>query len=297
MKNKIRIIFIFISSVALSQSSFNGINNWFQVNSVSFAGGGYLSSFRNDLRNPAMIADSNRVFNVDYIKYPAGINSQSLIANTIINKHYVGFKISRTSYGVFSERDYNNQKTGDYTAGDLHFQVGYAKPAMNNKLFIGVNTGLFLSQIQSFNARAITISPGIVFKSQTAKIGLTFQNYGKVFSSYTSTKENLPISRVFSLAGYIPSTRIEMEYDYISVGVENISKISGIIKFENNIILKAGTSSNRYNQKIDSSIFSNIFSDLGIGLAYEMDEIIIDIGSYSYGPGGYIFGIGVSSKF
>jgi len=168
---------------------------------------------------------------------------------------------------------------------------------MNNKLFIGVNTGLFLSQIQSFNARAITISPGIVFKSQTVKIGLTFQNYGKVFSSYTSTKENLPISRVFSLAGYIPSTRIEMEYDYISVGVENISKISGIIKFENNIILKAGTSSNRYNQKIDSSIFSNIFSDLGIGLAYEMDEIIIDIGSYSYGPGGYIFGIGVSSKF
>ena len=102
---------------------------------------------------------------------------------------------------------------------------------------------------------------------------------------------------MFSLAGYIPSTRIEMEYDYISVGVENISKISGIIKFKNNIILKAGTSSNRYDQKIDSSIFSNIFSDLGIGLAYEMDEIIIDIGSYSYGPGGYIFGIGFSSKF
>ena len=112
MKNKIIIIFIFIS-IGLSQSSFNGINNWFQVNSVSFAGGGYLSSFRNDLRNPAMIADSNRFFNVDYIKYPAGINSQSLIANTMISKHYVGFKISRTSYGVFSERDYNNQKTGD----------------------------------------------------------------------------------------------------------------------------------------------------------------------------------------
>ena len=96
--------------------------------SVSFAGGGYLSSFRNDLRNPAMIADSNRVFNVDYIKYPAGINSQSLIANTIINKHYVGFK-SAVQVMEYFLSDYNNQKTGDYTA-ELHFQVGYAKPTI-----------------------------------------------------------------------------------------------------------------------------------------------------------------------
>ena len=73
--------------------------------------------------------------------------------------------------------------------------------SINNKLFIGANTGLFLSQIQSFNARAITVSPGIVFKSRTVKIGLTLQNYGKIYNSYTDTKEKLPISRVFSLAG------------------------------------------------------------------------------------------------
>ena len=87
MKYKINIIFIFFS-IGFSQTSFYGLESWTQVSSVSFAGGGYLLSFRNDFRNPAMLVDSNRVFNIDHIQYPAGITGQSLIANSQINEKY-----------------------------------------------------------------------------------------------------------------------------------------------------------------------------------------------------------------
>ena len=296
MKYKINIIFIFFS-IGLSQTSFYGLESWTQVSSVSFAGGGYLLSFRNDFRNPAMLVDSNRVFNIDHIQYPAGITGQSLITNSQINEKYFGLKISRTNYGIFTERNLDNQKTGDYTASDIHFQMVYAQTSKNNKILFGLNTGLFFSQIQSFNAKAIIFSPGIIFKLKDLKLGLLLQNYGKVYNSYITTKESLPNSRVISVAGFIPSTPLEIELDYLSTSRKNIFQISGIININKNIIIKAGSTSNKFDQKIDSSIFNSIFSDFGIGLAYSLDDLIIDFGSYSYGPGGYIFAIGFSSKF
>ena len=118
-----------------------------------------------------------------------------------------------------------------------------------------------------------------------------------MYNSYITTKESLPNSRVISVAGFIPSTPLEIEVDYLSTSRKNIFQISGIININKNIIIKAGSTSNKFDQKIDSSIFNSIFSDFGIGLAYSLDDLIIDFGSYSYGPGGYIFAIGFSSKF
>ncbi|MBT7524188.1 MAG: hypothetical protein HN653_00795, partial [Candidatus Marinimicrobia bacterium] len=58
--------------------------------------------------------------------------------------------------------------------------------------------------------------------------------------------------------------------------------------------IKAGTSTNRFDQTINSSFGQNIFSDLGIGLVYKIEDIIVDINSYSYGTGGLVFAIGIS---
>ena len=53
-------------------------------------------------------------------------------------------------------------------------------------------------------------------------------------------------------------------------------------------LIKAGTSTNRSDQTNKHFIYArSIFSDFGIGLAYKIEDIVIDINSYSYGTGGF----------
>ena len=72
------------------------------------------------------------------------------------------------------------------------------------------------------------------------------------------------------------------------------SVLAGIYKFDKNLFIKGGTSTNRLDQTINSSFFRNIFSDFGIGLIYKIEDIVVDVNSYSYGTGGLVFAIGLS---
>ena len=298
MKKQFLIIYLLVF-IASSQSSFQGLDTWVQANSISLSGSGYLLPFRNDFRNAAMLVDSNRFFSVDAVSYPAGISGQSLRVNSKIKQHFLGFKISRTGYGLFPERNIDNQKTGEYSASDVYFQVGYGKATESGKIIIGANTGLFISNIQAYNAKAITFSPAVIINLRLIKLGVSFHNYGKLYNSYSNKNENLPTARVFSLSGDLPNTDLKLEVDHIFLSQLNrkIIRISGLLKLNHGLIVKSGLSSNRFDQKTGSSIFKNIFSDLGFGIAYGTDDLIIDLGTYSYGPGGHLIGVGISSKF
>ena len=224
------------------------------------------------------------------------LSIQSLIVNSKIKGHFLGFKISRTGYGIFSQRNMENQKTGEYSANDVHFQIGYAKATQSGKIIVGVNSGLFISNIQSYNAKAITLS---IFNSRIAKLGLSFHNYGKLYRSYTNNKENLPTVRVVSISRNLPNTGLELEVDHIFLSQVNkeIVIISGLLELKSGLFIKSGLSSNRFDQQIDNPTIRNLISDLGFGIAYATDDFIIDLGTYSYGPGGHIIGFGISSKF
>ena len=298
MTKKFLSIYFFVL-IAYSQSSYQGLDTWVQANAISLSGSGYLIPFRNDFRNAAMLVDSNRFFSVDAVSYPAGISGQSLRVNSKINQHFLGFKISRTGYGLFQERNLDNQKTGEYSASDVHFEIGYGKATESGKIIIGANTGLFISNIQEYNAKAITLSPAVIFNLRLLKLGLSFHNYGKLYNSYSNNNENLPTARVFSISGDLPNTDLKLEVDHILLSQlnRNIIRISGLLKLNNGLIVKSGLSSNRFDQKTSGSILKNIFSDLGLGIAYGTDDLIIDLGTYSYGPGGHIIGVGISSKF
>jgi hypothetical protein len=291
-------IVLFASGV-FGQSSFPGLNSWTFGQTVGFAGGGYLISTNNGFRNGAMLPDSTRYFKINLVKYPAGINGQSLLTNGKINGHRVGLKISRLNYGIFEGRDVNNQTTGDYSAGDIHVQVMVAKPSNSGRFIVGINSGLFLSQVEHKNAKAFTFSPGIVFKSQIGTMGLTLENTGVVFNSYAETKEELPSLIVASFKSKIPKTPLELEMDYIYT-INNktpIITLSGLFHLRNGLMIKGGTSTKKSGQMTDVSFVNNLFADMGIGLSYEIEDILIDINSYTYGPGGLVFAFGISVRY
>ena len=293
-----KIIFYFFCSLSLcfGQFSFHGINTWTQSSAISLAGGGYLLDFENDFQNAGTLKKSKRKIKFSSINYPAEITAQSLIANGNFKGHSFGFKVSRLNYGVFEGRNIDNQVTENYSAGDINIELGYAKTTLSKRINLGLTGGVFLSRLDNAKASALTLSPGIVINSKIFIFGMMLKNYGKIINQYSTIKEKMPSYLIGSISrdlSFIP-LKVEIDHSYLINGNSSYSVMSGIYKFDNNLLIKAGTSTNRSDQITNISFMRSIFSDFGIGLAYKIDDIVIDINSYSYGTGGFVFAIGLS---
>ncbi len=293
------LIFFTLTGLGFAQISFPGLNAWTYGQTVGLAGGGYLFSIQNEFRNAAMLPDSDRYFKINLVKYPAGISGQSIMTNGQKNGSRFGLKVNRINYGLFEGRDVNNQISGDYSAGDIHFLAAYAKPSNSGRFVVGVSGGLFMSKIEHAKANAFTLSPGIVFNSRMGVMGLSLQNYGSVFDSYTDTGDQLPAAIVVSFARSIPKLplMVEADYSYAMNGENSTVTFSGLLTLKNGLFIKGGTSTKRIDQKTDVSFLRNLFADMGIGVSYEFEGILFDINSYTYGPGGFVFAVGISVRY
>ena len=293
------LLIITLKSLLVSQSTFTGLKSWTHSNTIGLSGGGYLIPYQNEFRNAAMLAQANRLFQLNLIKYPADINAQSIIVNGIYKEHHLGFSIRHINYGIFESRTTDNVITGNFSASDTHIQMGYAKYLYKNKLIVGFNSGLFLSQIENSNASAITISPSLLLKADKFVAALTLENYGKVIDSYGNSNESMHGSIVFSISRYLENYPIQIEYDKITYyGLNNTSHhLSALYKTKNNINLKGGISSNRSDRINSNQLSKDIFNDIGIGIGYEIDNLTLDFNTYSYSNSNFIYGIAIASRF
>jgi hypothetical protein len=293
------LLIITLKSLLVSQSTFTGLKSWTHSNTIGLSGGGYLIPYQNEFRNAAMLAQANRLFQLNLIKYPADINAQSIIVNGIYKEHHLGFSIRHINYGIFESRTTDNVITGNFSASDTHIQMGYAKYLYKNKLIVGFNSGLFLSQIENSNASAITISPSLLLKADKFVAALTLENYGKVIDSYGNSNESMHGSIVFSISRYIENYPIQIEFDQITYyGLNNTSHhLSALYKTKNNINLKGGISSNRSDRINSNQLSKDIFNDIGIGIGYEFDNLTLDFNTYSYSNSNFIYGIAIASRF
>jgi len=293
------LLIITLKSLLVSQSTFTGLKSWTHSNTIGLSGGGYLIPYQNEFRNAAMLAQANRLFQLNLIKYPADINAQSIIVNGIYKEHHLGFSIRHINYGIFESRTTDNVITGNFSASDTHIQMGYAKYLYKNKLIVGFNSGLFLSQIENSNASAITISPSLLLKADKFVAALTLENYGKVIDSYGNSNESMHGSIVFSISRYLENYPIQIEYDKITYyGLNNTSHhLSALYKTKNNINLKGGISSNRSDRINSNQLSKDIFNDIGIGIGYEFDNLTLDFNTYSYSDSNFIYGIAIASRF
>ena len=291
------ILYIFCGiSICFGQFSFNGVNTWAQSGAISFAGGGLLLDFENDFTNPGTLKNAKRKIRFSSLSYPADITAQSIITNGHFGSHSLGLKVSRVNYGIFEGRDIENQLTENYSAGDINLELAYANSTLSKRINLGIAGGLFVSRLEESKASAILLSPGIVVNAKIFTLGMTLKNFGKVIKQYGTVKEEMPSYLIGSISHQLSFMPLKIEFDYSSSinSRHSYSVFSGIYTFDKNLLIKAGTSTNRFDQTINASFFRNIFTDFGIGLVYKIEDIVVDINSYSYGTGGILFGVGIS---
>ena len=261
-----------------AQNAFSGLSAWTHGGTVGYSGGGYLFSFQNAFRNAAMLVDAERTVQLSLVRYPAEVNAQSAIINGKIKDHHLGFAINNINYGIFESRTADNVLTGSFSANDTHIQIGYGRFIYKDKIIAGLNSGLFFSQLEKTNASLITMSPSALLRATHFTAAITIEHYGKVIDTYTSHSEKLSPSVVFSLHREL--NRYPLELEFVSASSNDTDKrvyrFSVLYKPYNNLYFKGGVSSTRLDRISGDQLRRNLFNDMGFGVGYAFDNIIID---------------------
>ncbi len=282
-----------------AQNAFSGLSALTHGGTVGYSGGGYLLSFQNEFRNAAMLVDAERTVQLSLVSYPAEIIAQSAIINGKIKNHHLGFTMKNINYGIFESRTADNVLTGSFSANDTHIQIGYGRFIYKDKIIAGLNSGLFFSQFEKTNASLITMSPSALLLATHFSAAITIEHYGKVLDYYTSHSEHLSPSVVFSLHRTFNRYPLELEFSSVSSSDtdKRVYRVSAFSKPYNNIYFKGGVSSNIKDRISGDQFRRNLFNDMGFGVGYAFDNIILDCNTFTYSDSHSIFSIAISSKF
>ena len=298
MKIKIFLSIIF-TSYAFAQNAFLGLSTWTDGSTVGYSGGGYLMSFQNSFRNAAMLVGADRSISLNIIKYPADINAQSAIINGKLKNQNFGLAIRNINYGIFESRSSDNIFTGSFSANDTQIDISYARYIYKKKIIIGINSGLFLSQLENTNASLIKISPTVMLKAKDFSTSLIIKNYNKVLDSYTDNDLTLRPSVILSLHKSLDRFPLEIEFSTVSSRspIKRVTNVSFLYRNSNNVFIRGGTSTNRSDRISGNQFIRNILNDIGLGFGYEMETLSIALNTFSYSNSHLLYGFSISSKF
>lgn len=294
------ILFLLILlSLGFSQTTLYGLDGWYNIGTVATAGGaGAVPSPASDRINPAGIALLPKQIQLNLIKYPAGINAQSAMLVKSLDNANIGIGLRHLSYGSFISTNEDGVGDGTYTAGDTWLSVAWARNRKN--LSFGATGGIFLSNLESYNAAAIVFSTGVLydFAKLNTQLGISLSNFGMFITRYTEQKEKLPTKVILSANKGLAHLPLDLNADIgFSLNNDNIFwRIGGIFELPYNLQLTFGINSNNITQRTENDLASEILGSSGLGITYIHKQYSIEIGGYSYGTGGWIYGTGCNIK-
>lgn len=297
IKNTLFLLIIF--SFGFSQTTLYGLDGWYNLSTVATAGGtGAVQGSDSDRINPAGIALLPKQINFSLIKYPAEISAQSALFVKPLNNSNIGIGLRHLSYGNFIATNEDGIENGTYTAGDTWLSVAWAR---NNKnISLGVNGGVFISSLESYNAAAVVFSTGVLYDyhRHDTQIGISISNFGMFVTRYTEQKGKLPTKVILSANKGLAHLPLDLNFD-IGYNIYNKNtywRIGSIFALPYNLQLTMGINSNNLTQRTESNATKSFLGSSGLGITYTHKQYSIEIGGYTYSTGGWIYGTGFNIK-
>jgi len=293
------IFLLTLLNLCFSQTTLYGLDGWYQVSAIASAGGaGTAPNTNSYIINPAGLAALSDQIQVNLVKYPADISTQSAMYVKKLNNMNLGLGLRHLSYGDFISSDEDGIEDGTYSASDAWFSVGLSK--INENISFGVTGGIFVSNLDSYNAAALVFSSGVIYDYSKIdiQIGISLSNFGLFVSHYTEQKEKLPTNIILSANKGLDHLPLDLNFD---IGFNPHTKTSnlrmgGIFELPYNLQLSIGVNSNNITQRTETNLAKSILGSSGIGITYTHNKYSIELGGYSYGVGGWVYGTGFNIK-
>jgi hypothetical protein len=210
--------FIFIST-ANAQNTYEFLR--LDMNARTAALGGSFVSGNDDANivfyNPAGLSLLNdNPVSFSFLSHLLDINSASLAySGEIQNLGRFAAAIKYINYGEFEGKDEFGAETGEFSANEAAFIIGYSNQ-LDANFYYGVNFKFIYSGISDRSSSALAFDAGLHYDipSQLMNIGVSFLNVGSQISSYYDTKEQLPLDISFGVSKRLEHLPLKLYLDF-----------------------------------------------------------------------------------
>ena len=266
--------------------------------SFSMGGAGFLfPSLNAQIRNPA-VYNKIREFTTSIVKYPAGINSQSIGLNLPLANSVFSSSLKYVSYGIFEGFNERGEYTGNYKSYESWIDGYLSKKIKSYPVSFGSNMRLKSSNFNSSKITNISLSIGGMWFFGNIKnaIGFSLHHFGGDLKN-KKLYYNVPN---YVLSGskklkYLPAVvYIDFFFDH-----KNNTEIfmGSCFSLKNNLKFATGTSTRKFDQNTSQDIIKTILGSTGFGLIYGSKQIVVQYGIYYYGVGASVNGLNIGIYF
>ena len=168
-----------------------------------------------------------------FLKYLLDINFASITYSTELeNIGRVAAGIKYANYGTFPAADEFGNKTGEYSAGEAAFVLGYSN-LIDNNFYYGVNAKFIYSHLADRSSSALALDLGLNYNvpAQEFSVGFAILNAGTQLSSYYSTKENLPLDFTIGASKKLTYLPLRLSLDFHRLNDDRSNLLSHLNAF------------------------------------------------------------------
>jgi long-subunit fatty acid transport protein len=282
-------LFLFTSNIySQDNTTYNFLK--LDVDAKSSAIAGSTVSMVNDVNgifyNPAILTTlKSSQASVGFYKYLLDINSGNASYTQKFKDYgYFGAGIRYFNYGTFDKYDETFTNLGTFSANDLALTLSYANYITKNFSY-GVSGKFIYSNIDTYHSTGVAADLGLLYQIPETKwnFGLSLLNLGTQLSSYSGTRESLPLDlRIgfnkqlehLPLIFYFSFTNMLDDVDNFGQRFKNF-RVGGDFELSDNINLRIGYN-NQQRQDLSTGTTTGIggFS-AGLGIKV-MEKYLID---------------------
>jgi hypothetical protein len=219
------IVFILTASFTFGQTTYKFLNVDMSARAASLGGSFVTNNDDVDVLfyNPAGMSflEKNPV-SFSFVKHLMDINLFSLAYSTEFeNIGRFGSAIKYINYGSFDEADEFGNRTGEFSAGELAFILGYTNEFSEN-FYYGANAKVIYSSIADKSSSAVGLDLGINYEipKQQLNLAAAILNLGTQLSSYIDTKEDLPLDVTIGISKRLENLPVRLSLDFHQLNKE-----------------------------------------------------------------------------
>jgi long-subunit fatty acid transport protein len=213
------IVFILASSLTFGQNTYDFLRVDMSARAAALGGSFVTNNDDVDVLfyNPAGMSFLEKdPVSFSFVKHLMDINLFSLAYSTEFeNIGRFGSAIKYINYGTFDEADEFGNRTGEFSAGELAFILGYTNEFSEN-FYYGANAKVIYSSIADKSSSAVGLDLGINYEIPKQKLNLAAAvlNLGTQLSSYIDTKEDLPLDVTMGISKRLENLPVRLSLDF-----------------------------------------------------------------------------------
>ena len=156
------------------------------------------------LRIPALLSrEMDNHLSLNFVDYFDDINYGTVAFTRYIEDlgQFSG-SLQYINYGTFVEADHTGHVTGQFTAGEYSFQVGWGR-SLSENFSIGSNTKLIYSSFHTYSSFGVAVDVSVAYfnPEQQLAASLVVSNAGRQLTYYhDGNREPLPLDLMFGVS-------------------------------------------------------------------------------------------------